>query len=97
MSSYPAPPHPAAYARASAALERLVGTLGTAEVRSIDHAAAERLIMQDGTEVLWLLFEDWLGCRVQSQSRRDVVGSDDVPRTHHRPAATPMATGSAMS
>ena len=57
--------------------------LGSA-MQSADHSAAEEFIRAAGTEVLRLLFEGWCNTRTAAEPTRDVEGSDEIRRTHHR-------------
>lgn len=84
MQSYPAPSIPAAYNDAHLAFTALVTDLGSAANLTADHAAIEHQICKDGTEILRRMYQGWLTVRAETEPRRDVVGSDEVTRTHHR-------------
>jgi hypothetical protein len=87
MTTYPTPTVPAAYAGALQAFTTLVVELESDTNRAADHAAIERRIDQKGKEILRQMFEAWLALRASNAPRRNVVGRDDVARTHHRTAA----------
>lgn len=86
MPSYPDVSVPAAFRDAFLTFAVLVDHLDGAETRAADHATVERRIAKDGTELLRQMFEAWLTVRAGSEPQRDVVGFDDVRRTHHRAA-----------
>lgn len=90
MPIYPSPAVPAAYEGAAHAFGRLLASLTASQNLTADHAAIERLIHKDGTEVLRQLFQGWLNERAAAEPQRDVLGFDDVLRTHHRAATRPL-------
>jgi len=90
MSVYPVTPPPSGFEAAVATFGRLVDQLTGDALGGADHAAAERFVHREGTEVMRQLFEAWLNARAESEAVRDVVGSDQVTRTHHRSAARPI-------
>lgn len=90
MAIYPVTPPPHGYETAIATFGRLLGQLTDGTLAGADHAAAERFVQREGTEVMRQVFEAWVGARAEAEPTRDVVGSDGVARTHHRSATRPM-------
>lgn len=86
MSVYPVPTGPRGYHRAVTAFNELLTHLADDTLAGADHAAAERLVAREGTEVMRLLYESWLRERAAAEPEREVEGNDHVVRTHHRPA-----------
>ena len=90
MPSYPDVSVPAAFHDAFLTFAGLVDHLDGAETRAADHATVERRIAKDGTELLRQMFQAWITVRASSEPQRDVVGFDEVRRTHHRAAVRPI-------
>lgn len=90
MSVYPIDPPPPAYEAAVATFGRLLGQLTDGTLAAADHAAAERFVHREGTQVMRQVFEGWLRARAEAEPVRDVEGSDHVARTHHRTAPRTM-------
>jgi hypothetical protein len=86
MRVYPVPAAPPGYETAAAAFGRLLDQLSGEALAGADHAAAERLVHREGTEVMRQLYESWLRRRAEAEPERDVEGDDQVSRTHHREA-----------
>lgn len=64
--------------------ENLVSKLTSREVLSLDHASLERLVEEDGRELLRQMLQDHLNYRGSGEAARAVVGEDGVGRTHRR-------------
>ena len=93
MTAYPSPSRSALYNDPAEAYAQLVTALRAPQALSSDHAAVERLVRDDGREVLRLLYQSWLDERSALEGVRDgVVGVDDVERNHHRTATRPLET-----
>src|SRR5262245_27382265 len=91
MDHYPAsvdnaPDEHLSFTTATALFNRLRDSLRTGQALGADHSTIERLIDEEGTEVLRLLFDGWSNARAASEPVREVTGSDGVHRTHHREA-----------
>lgn len=92
MSAYPDLSVPAAYQGAAQTFTRLICDLDAPERQHDDHAAIERRIHAEGTELLRQMYQAWLTVRAAAEPRRDVVGVDDKERTHHRTAPRPLGS-----
>ena len=85
----PAPPAVAehtSFTMAEAEFANLRNDLLAPTLLGGDHAVTEAEIRVRGTEVMRLLFEGWCNVRAAANPIREVTGSDDVHRTHHRDA-----------
>lgn len=74
MRVYPVPAAPPGYETAAAAFGRLLDQLSGEALAGADHAAAERLVHREGTEVMRQLYESWLRRRAEAEPERDVEG-----------------------
>ena len=92
MTAYPNLSPSALYNAPVEAFAQLMATLRAAPALSSDHAVIERLVRDEGWEVLRLLYQSWLDERSALEEVRSVVGADDVERTHHRAATRPLET-----
>jgi hypothetical protein len=90
MSCYPVSQPPSGYEAAASTFCRLLEHLTDDTLAGADHAAAERFVHREGTEVMRQVYETWLRARAKGETVRDVEGSDHVRRTHHRPAPRQM-------
>jgi hypothetical protein len=81
---------PPGYESAVATFGRLLAHLTDGTLAGADHAAAERIVHREGTEVMRQLYESWLCARADAEPVREVEGSDHLARTHHRSASRTM-------
>lgn len=64
---------------------KLVSTLSTQESQGLEHGDIERMIQQEGSELLRLLIQGHLDLRAAEETHQtNVVGSDEVERPHRR-------------
>ena len=84
MSCYPAAPAADTFAPAREALDALIDRLSTPSSLSLEHADVEKLVDDEGTEILRRLFQGHLDLRAHTEVAKPVVGADDVQRLHRR-------------
>lgn len=90
MPTYPDDSSPDTFSPARDALEAMIVKLRTGE--SLDHAEAEALIDDEGTELLRQVKQGFLDLCTARESRDPVTGSDDVERRHRRRSACSLLT-----
>src|SRR5262245_40086360 len=72
------------FAPASQFFEELKNRLAGREALDMDHANAERLLQEQGTELLRRLYQGWLDQKAPGEAVGEVVGADGVCRPHPR-------------
>lgn len=72
------------FCKSREAFENMVTRLSSNEVKGFDHAQLERLVDQEGRDVLRQLVQDHLDVRGDGSVAEAVEGDDGVERTHRR-------------
>jgi len=80
------------FAAAEASFSALVGRLQSADTARMSHSELERLLEEQGRELMRQLLQAHLDLRAQSKITEPVVGADGVERTHARHGARPLET-----
>lgn len=74
----------ARFAESHAAFERLVASVDSKKAEQMDHSEMERLLAEQGPEVLRQLFQDWLRKRSAAEAEAPVVDAGGKERTRQR-------------
>jgi hypothetical protein len=75
---------PEPYAASHAAFERLVATVDNREAERMDQSDMERLLAEQGSEVLRQLLQDWVAKRAAAEVPEPVVDAEGRERTRKR-------------
>jgi hypothetical protein len=80
------------FVEAEQKFEKLKGRLAGSEARAMTHSALERMLEQEGRELLRLLYQAHLDVRGPGEVREKVVGADGIERNHKRLHARKLTT-----